>query len=138
LVYSLQWSSDALYGGRVSAAPVVASHTLAGLPTVVLPEDGVVTLSSATLCAARSAAAADISDRIAEAEDAAAVAAEAAATSSKPGAGGAKRAACGVAAPPSDRTLTAVRDLLLPSTSDVILETAALLSPMLLVDTAGE
>lgn len=140
----MRWSSDALYGGRVSAAAEVAAHTLAGLPTVQVPADGVVTVSAASLTAARAASAADIADRVAEAAEAAATAAAAAAAlaaAGKAAGGGGRRghAAAGsdAAPPPPDTALAAVRNLLLPAADDVSLDAAALLSPMLLVDTAG-
>lgn len=141
----MRWSSDALYDGRVSAAAEVAAHTLAGLPTVHIPADGVVTVSAAVLTAARAASAADIADRVAEAAEAAAAAAAIAAASAASGkaasGGGGRRghAAAGsdAPAPPSDSALAAVRGLLLPAADDVTLDATALLSPMLLIDTAG-
>jgi hypothetical protein len=130
----VQWSSDALYGGRVNAAPSVAAHTLADLPTVTVPADGTITVSAGTLSAARTAASENISDRIAEAEEAVRESKEADTLASK---SGSRRTGSASVAAPSDKTLDAVRDLLLPSATDITLEAEALLSPMLLIDTAG-
>lgn len=134
----MRWSSDALYDGRLRAAVEVATHTLADLPSVCVPDDGVVTVSAASLSAARAASAADIADRVAEATEAAVAAAVAAASKHSGSAGGPPRGSSSSSAPPPpDAALAAVQSLLLPTAADVILDATAVLSPMLLIDTAG-
>jgi len=133
----MQWSSDALYGGRVRAAPEVASHLLSDLPTVRAPEDGIV-IALQHLTAVRAASAADIAERIAEAADSAATLLSATATASKAGgAVGGWRLHRVIRWHHPQLYIICCAESLLPAADDVTLDAATLLAPMLLVDTAG-
>lgn len=123
----MRWSSEALYGGRLAAAPAVAAHTLAQLPHVTLPPDGEVIVPGAEVAALYAAALAGGGGGGGGSDDGTPSAATPSGAAAAAGGAGDAVSAALAATQPSGAG----------PEWDVVLPAAALAAPMLLVDTAG-
>ena len=131
------WASTELYGGRLTAAPAVAAHTLRDLSGVSLPPGGVISVSAAAIERAHSAAA---ESSLVATSPAADVATDVDTRASiDAGSGRSKRHSAKAGVPPELPAASAVRAALAGSVARAV-RTSALLSrmPMSKASRAGD